>query len=292
MEKENEQNLDEKLKNLKEIAMDAKVARTVKKQTSKDVEQSTGTVELSRDEEFIKGVEGEDKTTERRFQDDGYTIEPFNLQNENDEGFYDIEGNYVRHSKKGEEFDAWNDGLEDHEMKMKVFDPKLIHKKPEKVEEPINPTELMQIICEILLDGENVKQALKRLAPVQKFPKTKKNQKIEKNKEIKVNLPSSEDFNKLTDAAYKLSEDGYIDVYDDKKEIFISKLKPKETEQVNWEYKWVGGNDEIFGPFSTQQMKEWSSLGYFQTPLMVRKVNDDIFGEEEEFVPSEKFFPI
>eukprot|EP01080_Neovahlkampfia_damariscottae_P012512 gene12512-6260_t len=283
--------LDDKLKNIQDLGADAKVMRNMKKQTSSNVDHSTGNVEYSRDNEFIKGVEGEDKTKESRYEEEGITIEPFNLQQENEEGYFDIEGNYVKHSRKGEEFDAWNDGLEDNEINMKVFNSKLIKKKEIKQEEEINQEELIKVICSILLENENVKQALKRLAPVKKLPKTKQNKKIEKkNEEIKVNIVS-EEFNKLSDAAFKLLEDGYVEVYDDKKEIFEKKIKKEEKEE-NWEYKWLDDDTkQIFGPFTTTQMKEWSNLGYFkQKPLLVRKVSDDIFEEESEFISSEKYF--
>ena len=311
--------LDEKLKNIQNLGADAKVMRNMKKQTSKDIDHSTGTVEYSRDNEFIKGVEGEDKTKESRYEEEGVTFEPFNLQQENEEGYFDMDGNYVKHSRKGDEFDAWNDGLEDDEIKMNVFDPKLIKKKKiiQEEEKPINEIELFKLICSILNENENIKQALKRLAPIQKLPKTKQNKKkIEKIKEntMKINLVSDENFNKLSDAAFKLLENGYVEVYDDKKEIFEKKLNPKndmsingsidtgnkniksieekEEEEEKWEYKWVeDSTNQIFGPFTTKQMKEWYNLGYFkQKPLVVRKVIDDIFAEELEFVSSEKYF--
>ncbi|KAH9299598.1 hypothetical protein KI387_031280, partial [Taxus chinensis] len=45
-------------------------------------------------------------------EDDGIRIEPFNLNQEREEGYFDSEGNYVEYGNGNEIKDAWLDSVE------------------------------------------------------------------------------------------------------------------------------------------------------------------------------------
>ncbi|XP_078484596.1 CD2 antigen cytoplasmic tail-binding protein 2 [Ciona intestinalis] len=54
--------------------------------------------------------------------------------------------------------------------------------------------------------------------------------------------------------------------------------KSKETTtkadtSIKWEYKWSESTTELFGPFSSQNMEEWKSKGFFNDEVRVRRVD-------------------
>lgn len=47
------------------------------------------------------------------------------------------------------------------------------------------------------------------------------------------------------------------------------------SDNVKWEFKWKQTDDELHGPFTTEQMINWVTDGYFKTGVFVRKVGTD-----------------
>lgn len=250
-------NVDDKLKDMKFMAEDAKDVRKMGRQETTD--RKEGKVEYSRDKSSIKGVEGEEKKNTIRWKEDNVIFEPFNLSEEQEQGFFDESGNFVRSNRKGQEFDQWADDLEDHEVKLRKSEAKSTQEASEEV---IQEDVLIRLIVSLLLPKENVAMALKRFAP-----------KIQVKNKMKIRLPCSE-FDQLTDAAYKLMEIGYINIYQDVRE----NLKVKEPE-ILWEYKMQMNSDEVFGPFSQEQMNYWKSEGFFneEKPYIRRYGSKDPF---------------
>jgi hypothetical protein len=79
--------LDSKLDNIVQMAEDARDVRQMSRQKTK--ERSEGTVEYSRDKSSIKFVEGEDVGKQVRFREENVVFEPFNLREEQEQGFFD-----------------------------------------------------------------------------------------------------------------------------------------------------------------------------------------------------------
>ncbi|KAG6498521.1 hypothetical protein ZIOFF_038241 [Zingiber officinale] len=130
------------------------------------------------------------------FEDDGIQIEPFNLKQEREEGYFDANGNFVEYAKQNEIKDAWLDSV--------VVDTKLAGKfKPkasaEEAYDDLSSDDVGKIkrrIANALQPGETIIQALKRL----KGPSTDKKAKLlETSKWI---------FDQLTEDAMKLMENG------------------------------------------------------------------------------------
>lgn len=84
------------------------------------------------------------------------------------------------------------------------------------------------------------------------------------------------------DAAAAL--DMYADDFDTKEKTKISTVSvtPPDDEQsanvaavdsnaITWEFKWKPEDDQIHGPFSTQQMQQWVVEGYFNDGVLVKK---------------------
>ncbi|RCV32182.1 hypothetical protein SETIT_6G237300v2 [Setaria italica] len=143
------------------------------------------------------------------FVDDGIRIEPFNLEREREEGYFDENGNFVEYARGNEIKDAWLDSVEVDP----TFVAKVQNKGKEKVEEfqDLSSDDIGRIkrqIANMLEPGETIMQALKRL----KGTSTDKRGKMsEGTKRI---------FDELTEAAVKLMENGDYNVYSDDRETF------------------------------------------------------------------------
>ncbi|XP_039816693.1 CD2 antigen cytoplasmic tail-binding protein 2 homolog isoform X2 [Panicum virgatum] len=143
------------------------------------------------------------------FVDDGIRIEPFNLEREREEGYFDKNGNFVEYARGNEIKDAWLDSVEVDP----TYAAKVQKKGKEKVEEfeDLSSDDIGRIkrqIANVLEPGETIMQALKRL----KGTSTDKRGKMsEGTKRI---------FDELTEAAMKLMENGDYNVYSDDRETF------------------------------------------------------------------------
>ncbi|KAK9096867.1 hypothetical protein Sjap_022364 [Stephania japonica] len=142
------------------------------------------------------------------FVEDGIQIEPFNLDQEREEGYFDAEGNFVEYVSEKEIKDAWLDNLE--------IDPSLAKRNSDgvKTEEEIEDLssddigKIKRRIANALEPAETVLQALKRLKG------TSKDKKDRMSEETKLT------FDQLTEDAMKLMDNGEYNVYEDKKEVF------------------------------------------------------------------------
>ncbi|XP_010268033.1 PREDICTED: LIN1-like protein isoform X2 [Nelumbo nucifera] len=140
--------------------------------------------------------------------DDGIQIEPFNLEQEREEGYFDAQGNFVEYFRENEIKDAWLDSAE--------IDTRFAEKNLEtaKNEEDIHDLSSKDIgaikrrIANLLEPGETVLQALRRL----KGTTNSKKQKMPQ--EIKLM------FDQLTEDSVKLMEDGDYNVYHETREMF------------------------------------------------------------------------
>ncbi|KAK3129934.1 hypothetical protein QOZ80_6BG0486770 [Eleusine coracana subsp. coracana] len=143
------------------------------------------------------------------FVDDGIRIEPFNLEQEREEGYFDENGNFVEYARGNELKDAWLDSVEvDLKLAAKIQDK---GKEKEEDFQDLSSDDIGKIkrrIANMLEPGETVLQALKRL----KNTSTDERGKMtEGTKRV---------FDELTEAAMKLMDNGEYDVYSDDRETF------------------------------------------------------------------------
>nr|CAN80868.1 hypothetical protein VITISV_038604 [Vitis vinifera] len=141
---------------------------------------------------------------DENFDDDGIQIEPFNLNQEREEGYFDSEGNFVEYVNEKEIKDAWLDSV-DLEPK---FDKRNMVTKVEDDTQDLTTAAIGKIkrrIADLLEPGETVLQALRRLKG------TSNNRKEKMSAETKLL------FDQLTEDAMKLLEN---DVYHEKQEVF------------------------------------------------------------------------
>ncbi|KAL4425716.1 hypothetical protein ABPG75_009732 [Micractinium tetrahymenae] len=127
------------------------------------------------DEEGVEGAEADYEDPEEMFNDAGVPFEPFHLKREREEGYFDEAGNYVEY-KTDEVEDAWADELAnvevDEEWLARVMagpgrhtaDALAAGEQPDMAPDQIAAQK--RKLVDLLLPGENVLQALRRLAAV------------------------------------------------------------------------------------------------------------------------------
>ncbi|KPP61919.1 CD2 antigen cytoplasmic tail-binding protein 2-like [Scleropages formosus] len=286
-------------------------------------------------------VEGQEEATIDC--DEGVPITPFNLKEEMQEGHFDSEGNYFV-KKEDKIRDNWLDNIdwvkikeqpvkrkkglaakrrrrvgdedeaeEEKQREEKQADNEENEAEPEVVEDPLaslNHLQLVEAVVELLLPGETVARALRRLGGMggQKKGKGKTggqeegaNRDAEKldrltaladrlvgSGEYEIYQQTYEKLAYMTKTAVKQKEksegdeDDVLDMFAD--EIDGKKAQEKEKEvteddggrvcdDVMWEYKWDNDeNSEIYGPFSSQQMLAWVNEGHFKNGVYCRRV--------------------
>ncbi|EEF32105.1 conserved hypothetical protein, partial [Ricinus communis] len=168
------------------------------------------------------------------FVEDGIQIEPFNLEKEREEGYFDEAGNFVEYVNENEVKDAWLDSV--------AVDPRYAGKsskvttneddtKDDVIE--LSSEDLGMIkkrISSLLEPGETVLQALRRL----KGGSNKRKEKMSPQTQLL--------FDQLTEDANKLLDHGEYNVYHDKQEVF--KREAETTSNGADEYDMFADDDD------------------------------------------------
>ncbi|EPS61335.1 hypothetical protein M569_13462, partial [Genlisea aurea] len=184
-------------------------------------------------------VQYEDNET---FVEEGIAVDPFNLEKEREEGFFDENGNYVEYINRNEVKDAWLDSLDSHtKYTGKSSIPTISDDKPVELSTEVL-AEINKRISDILHPGETVLRGLKRL-------------KGSTDKKHKMSVETKRLFDQLTEDAMALMDDGYNDVYDKKQEQFA--IDAGGFESLVSSRKGKGGvletpsqgNDDVFDMF-------------------------------------------
>ncbi|KAJ3677297.1 hypothetical protein LUZ60_003021 [Juncus effusus] len=143
------------------------------------------------------------------FVEDGIQIEPFNLDNEREEGYFDANGNYVEYARDNQIKDAWLDSAEiDTNLAAKLKEKSKEEKEKEEEFQDLSSDDVGKIkrkIANILQPGETIIQALKRLKG---------------DKKTKMSDETKELFDELTESAMKLMENGEYNAYHEERETF------------------------------------------------------------------------
>ncbi|KAG8651680.1 RNA-binding protein 10 [Manihot esculenta] len=146
------------------------------------------------------------------FVEDGIQIEPFNLEKEREEGYFDVEGNFVEYVNEKEHKDAWLDSVEvDPRFAGKSSMVTTIEDDNKNDSSELSSDDIAIIkrrIANNLEPGETVLQALRRL----KGGSNKRKEKMSAETQLL--------FDQLTEDANKLLDQGEYNVYHDKQEVF------------------------------------------------------------------------
>ncbi|WOK96243.1 hypothetical protein Cni_G04950 [Canna indica] len=165
----------------------------------------------------VDGFSGEVQYEDNaNFEDDGIQLEPFNLRQEREEGYFDANGNFVEYAKQNEIKDAWLDSVEVDTKLAEKFQPKAL---AEEVYEDLSSDDIGKIkrrIANALQPGETIIQALKRFKGSSTDKKAKM---LDSTKQI---------FDQLTEDAMKLMENGEYNVYYEDQETFVREAEGYE----------------------------------------------------------------
>ncbi|BFG41154.1 hypothetical protein CerSpe_274280 [Prunus speciosa] len=151
------------------------------------------------------------------FVEDGIQIEPFNLNKEREEGYFDADGNFVEYANKNEVEDAWLDSVEvDTKYAGKGF---AVTKDDDDVQDLSSDDvgKIKRRIADVLEPGETVLQALRRLKGTSN------------NKKEKMSAKTKRVFDQLTEDATNLMDNGESNVYHEKKEMFEREAEGYES---------------------------------------------------------------
>ncbi|RCK58851.1 Protein LIN1 [Candida viswanathii] len=250
------------------------------------------------DHDYYNNIEKIDIDTKKKKK--APKIEAFNLEEEANEGNFDLEGNYIWNDDNPKESALANDDqwLDDYKKK----DIKKAKKAQEERErkqmarllenntnmEPIET--LLSGLIDILEPDESPMEALARLNPKKKS-KTKKGKHENGAGDLLIQ--------RITDLCSTLINDKYLDdVYELTREELMRKYQMETGEAYNvkqgikreredddeneidhgekvWEFRWVG-EEEVNGPYSHYEMNHWKQT-YFEDKVEVRKVGETEF---------------
>ncbi|KAL0940991.1 lin1 family protein [Colletotrichum truncatum] len=236
-------------------------------------------------------------------------VEAFNMKEEQEEGRFDEDGNYIRKAvDPNAVHDKWLEGLSKKDMKKAAA----AHEKREaearrlRMEnDDLLTTDLLKALILRLERGETPLEALARLGKGQpkqkKIPKwkLKKQNKgeedgmdVDQEKEITPEQAKrKEAIEAITDAADKLLSRDHAEIYDQEREMLIREwqretgdewTEPKEEASDDasakmWEFRWTDGRDgaDKQGPFDGPTMKAWQDAGYFGEGVEFRPVGEE-----------------
>ncbi|KAK8947722.1 hypothetical protein KSP40_PGU010361 [Platanthera guangdongensis] len=169
---------------------------------------------IEKKEEFLFGCTADVSVSEVHYEEnsnfeiDGIEIEPFNLKQEKEEGYFDENGNYVEYRHEQEIQDAWLDTVStESRFTGKIPERKIAAEEYEDLSSEEMRMMKMRII-NILQPRETIIQALKRL----KGTSTDRRAKMSEGTKLL--------FDQLTEDAMKLMESGEYNVYHQEREIF------------------------------------------------------------------------
>ncbi|XP_022988804.1 SUPPRESSOR OF ABI3-5 [Cucurbita maxima] len=218
------------------------------------------------------------------FDDDGIQMEPFNLDKEREEGYFDAAGNFVEYVNDNEIKDAWLDSVD--------IDPKYTGKTSSVINNEDDVQELSsdevgkikRRIADLLEPGETVLQALRRL-------KGNSNDRKEK-----MSAETKQIFDKLTEDAMKLMDNGEYNVYHEKQDVFEREAEGYETlarAKAGTSMSLHHGNSDInkgTGLLSDDQNPGMGSLFTNQSEVDISSSGTDTFDmfadDDEHKVPS------
>ncbi|KAL2129351.1 hypothetical protein VTI74DRAFT_7912 [Chaetomium olivicolor] len=245
-------------------------------------------------------------------------IDAFNMRQEHEEGAFDEMGNYIRKAVDADAVhDRWLEGISKKEMKKAAAAHEKREaelRKQQRENDSVLTGDLFKALILKLEPGETALDALARLRKGQTKPKGKKIPKwkqkkakqhengddamdvdAEKEPEDPKQAKIKEAINGIADAADKLMQRDYPNIYDMERERLIREyrnetgeawVEPSEPYEDGeggaaakkmWEFRWTDGRDGATkqGPFDGPTMKAWQDAGYFGEGVEFRPAGEE-----------------
>lgn len=234
--------------------------------------------------------EGQEEGEIRREQN--VTITPFNMNDELEEGHIDKDGMYIFKKQVDQVTDHWLDNIDSVELKEPVKNREEV---PKSDSMKLSTNDCYRKMIELVLPGETVKKAIQRLGVKGKKSTGVKNKPSQSEEERLAHEKEREKMLELISVADQVLDAGDMDIYERTFEQLNFRLKQAkdlsnstddmfaepDTEEtqvptesvVTWLLKWEDKEDaEVHGPFSNDQMIQWSDSGYFDKGAWVCQV--------------------
>lgn len=232
-------------------------------------------------------------------------LEPFNLRNEREGGFFDENMNYVFKKEHGE-VDAWISGLDEAAVETAIGEAALAEKRRQAKlaeadahrdsQQTLSTAELKEELLGILLPGETIASAMRRLSGKSTSSSTSSGIKRRRSTPKEVHTSSAEQkkqqlltaksnlrvLERATEVADQLLAGGLSGVYDMTREAL-------QASTVSWEYQ--GADGRVYGPYSSQDIAGWKAAGFLTGPtaVLIRQVRQtpraqtlSIYDDEDE----------
>ncbi|TMW66482.1 hypothetical protein Poli38472_004247 [Pythium oligandrum] len=250
------------------------------------------------------------ETKQKQRDDDRRGFTAFNMEDENEEGHFDDNGNFIWNKEdKDVQEEAWLNDLSEEQIKAASAAKGRRVYREEQEEETMTEDVANRTLATLLQSRETVLQALQRLGSKRAKSRGTKRKQGENGATPAQTAEEKEQFNRITEAADFLLRTGEVDVYSQMKEEFISEeellaqrraqqteregkseedtppTQQPTTNEVMWEYKTADG--QIHGPFPTSTVIAWRQQGYFvgENAVDMRQVRPASTEETKEEEP-------
>jgi len=228
-------------------------------------------------------------------------IDAFNMRNENEEGRFDQNGNFIHNAADpNDKYDQWLEGISRKDRK-NAAEAKAKREEDEKNRVRDEDSNLMSNLLTTFLThvrkGERTVDALGRLEKGMRYLfsnipsilatihwKQRAGMKayliLERKKSDEYKRITATD-EELADAMVEMMRRGHNDIYEYQREKFVRMYKKETGEDwvdapVMWEFYWVNAEDDsVHGPYDSQTMQSWKDNSYFDDySARFRRVGD------------------
>lgn len=248
-------------------------------------------------------------------------LDAFNMKNEQEEGRFDAQGNFVRKAADPDAVhDSWLEGVSKKDMKKakEAADKRDEERRQKRKEDDaVLTSDILKTLIPYLERGETVLESLARFGKEKEKKKPKwqnKNKRKgddgmdvdhEKGPEDPAETRRREAVEAITGAADQLFTRGQTEIYDAEREVLMRQYSretgedwvdaPRDedgdegadgTREVKrWEYRWSDGRDggRINGPYDGSMMVAWNDAGYFGEGVEFREAGREYWSQNVEF---------
>ena len=249
-------------------------------------------------------------------------LDAFNMKNEQEEGRFDAQGNFVRKAADPDAVhDSWLEGVSKKDMKKakEAADKRDEERRQKRREDDaVLTSDILKTLIPYLDRGETVLEALARLGrgKKEKRPKWQNKNKRKGDDAMDVDADRAaedpaetrrrEAVEAITGAADQLFTRGQTEIYDAEREVLMRQYsretgegwvdapRIEEGEQgadgsgdaKRWEYRWSDGRDggQVNGPYDGSMMVAWSDAGYFGQGVEFREAGRGRWSRDVNFV--------
>lgn len=245
-------------------------------------------------------------------------LDAFNMKNEQEEGRFDAQGNFVRKAADPDAVhDSWLEGVSKKDMKKakEAADKRDEERRQRGLEDDaVATSDILKTLIPYLERGESVLEALARLGKgrQKKKPKWQKNRRkgedamdvdTENAQEDPAETRRRQAVEAVTGAADQLLTRGQTDIYDQEREMLMRQysrdtgeawVDPPRDDSVDddkreskqWEYRWIDERDGgvVNGPYDGAIMLQWNEAGYFGEGVEFREIGGENWHRVVEFV--------